>query len=150
MKKRILSAAALSACLLGGTALITGCDDETTAAILSAFFQSDTDYSSNAGSNYFGWFGNDEDTESIEVIVTVQYDYKDKEYGMELMESFPEEYHLNEQNDDYSYTTSYGEGISFFYEFANYSIMTEKYSGVISEIVKDDRVISVQIGPSFT
>ena len=66
MKKRILSAAALSACLLGGTALITGCDDETTAAILSAFFQSDTDYSSNAGSNYFGWFGNDEDTESIE------------------------------------------------------------------------------------
>ena len=66
MKKTKLFTAIMSAGLLTGSIGFTSCEDEEGNSLLSNIVSvlfGDNEYAQNSGDNYFGWFGQDEDTE---------------------------------------------------------------------------------------
>ena len=66
MKKTKLFTALLSAGLLTGSISFTSCEDEEGNSLLSNIVSvlfGGNEYAQNSGDNYFGWFGQDEDTE---------------------------------------------------------------------------------------
>ncbi|MBQ5404078.1 MAG: C1 family peptidase, partial [Bacteroidales bacterium] len=70
MKNTKLFSALLSAGLLAGATGFTSCDEDEDGnsfwgSLVDVLFR-DHEYTQNAGDNYFGWFGQDEDTEKIE------------------------------------------------------------------------------------
>ena len=69
MKKTKLFTALLSAGLLTGSISFTSCEDEEGNSLLSNIVSvlfGGNEYAQNSGDNYFGWFGQDEDTEHQE------------------------------------------------------------------------------------
>ena len=69
MKKTKLFTALLSAGLLTGSISFTSCEDEEGNSLLSNIVSvlfGGNEYAHNSGDNYFGWFGQDEDTEHQE------------------------------------------------------------------------------------
>ncbi|MCR4559663.1 MAG: C1 family peptidase [Bacteroidales bacterium] len=66
MKKTKLFTAIMSAGLLTGSIGFTSCEDEEGNSLLSNIVSvlfGGNEYAQNSGDNYFGWFGQDEDTE---------------------------------------------------------------------------------------